>query len=65
MVSVAEKNMEKERCPAEGSIEKSGERPARCRHCNAEQIQICHWETGKAGGAMKQSQENCLSYIAV
>lgn len=30
-------------------IDKSGENPARSRRCNGEQIQLCHWETGKAG----------------
>ena len=30
-----------------GLIGKTGEKPARSRHCNAEQIQKCHWETGK------------------
>ena len=24
---------------------------------------LCHWETGKAGGALKLSQENCLFII--
>ena len=46
-----------------GLIGKTGEMPARSRHCNAEQLQICHWETGKAGEALKQSQENCLFLI--
>jgi len=44
----------------EGLIGKSGESPARSRHCKAERIRKCHWETGKAGGAGKPSQENCL-----
>lgn len=44
-----------------GLIEKSGEKPARSRHCNAEQFHDCHWETGKTGCAMRLSQENCLS----
>ena len=45
-----------------GLIGKTGEMPARSRHCNAEWIQRSHWfeEIGKAGGARKQSQENCL-----
>lgn len=47
----------------QGLIGKTGEMPARSRHCNAEQLQICHWETGKAGEALKQSQENCLFLI--
>ena len=47
----------------QGLIGKTGEMPARSRHCNAEQLQICHWETGKAGEALKQSQENCLFFV--
>ena len=49
----------------QGLIGKTGENPGRSRHCNAEQIRQCHWETGKTGGAMKRSQENCLFGITV
>lgn len=43
-------------------IGKTGEIPARSRHCNAERIQqiVTDGNIGKAGGARKQSQENCL-----
>lgn len=38
----------------------TGVKPVLSRSCNAELVLKCHWETGKARRAMKQSQKNCL-----
>ena len=38
----------------------TGVKPVLSRSCNAELVLKCHWETGKARRAMKQSQKNSL-----
>ena len=38
----------------------TGVKPVLSRSCNAELVLKCHWETGKARRAMKQSQKNGL-----
>lgn len=41
----------------------TGVKPVLSRSCNAELVLKCHWETGKARRAMKQSQKNCFLYL--
>ena len=41
----------------------TGVKPVLSRSCNAELVLKCHWETGKARRAMKQSQKNCLIFF--
>ena len=41
----------------------TGVKPVLSRSCNAELVLKCHWETGKAKGAMTPSQENYLFNI--
>ena len=43
----------------------TGVKPVLSRSCNAELVLKCHWETGKARRAMKQSQKNCLNFDAI
>jgi len=63
---IEEHNFISEAGARKGLIGKTGEKPARSRHCNAERFQQEVTEDiGKAGGARKQSQENCLFCITV
>jgi hypothetical protein len=44
----------------------SGENPEQSGYCVAERIPLCHCESGKAGQAMKLSQDTCLNnYVAL